>query len=150
MLPSIYGKLTDIHTSAKNPLGALYSPDGGKKIYMYVKGVASNTANSWVSIDEAHQATLLVANAKGRVGISQSAFVANQYGWIQVFGSATGKVLASFADNGLIYATATDGSVDDAAVAGDLIVGAIGRSAISNGVATVELNFPFATDALGS
>ena len=57
--------------------------------------------------------------------------------------------VAGFADNGLIYCTSTAGSVDDAVVAGDLVVGAIGRSAISSGAATVELNYPFVTDALG-
>lgn len=138
-----------IHTEQKHPLGTR-AVDGDGNEYIYLKGVASTVAGSWVSFDEAHLTTLLVANAKGRVAVAMAAIVADSYGWYQVYGKNTiALVLAAFADNGLIYSTATAGSVDDAVVAGDLIVGAIGRSAVSGGVATMELNYPFATDALG-
>lgn len=136
------------NTNDHNP-GDL-ATDGAGNIYLFGKGVASTAQYSWVSFDEAHQSALLAADAKGRVGIAQAAIVADKYGWYLVYGTGSGKVLASFADNGLVFATATAGSVDDAAVAGDLIVGAIGRSAISGGLATMELNWPQATDNLGS
>lgn len=142
-----------VHTERKFRLGTRIKDNAGNE-FIYLKGVASTVQGSWVSFDEAHVTTLLAANAKGRVAVAQAAVDATtKYGWYQIYGKASGKVLASFADNGLIYATATAGSVDDAVVAGDLVVGAIGRSAIDGGAATgqayVELNYPFATDALG-
>jgi len=144
---------TEVHSSKKFRLGTRVKDKQGNE-FIYLQGVASCVAGSWVSFDEAHVTTLLAANAKGRVAVAQAAVDATtEYGWFQIYGKATGKVLASFADNGLIFSTATAGSVDDAAVAGDLIVGAIGRSAIdtpSTGMAYAELNYPFATDNLGS
>jgi len=118
--------------------------------YIYLQGVASTAIGTWVSFDEDHVTTRLVANAKGRVGVAMSATVASTFGWYQIFGKNTAaSALAAFADNGLIYSTATAGSVDDAVVVGDLIIGAIGRSVLANDLITVELNYPFATDALG-
>jgi hypothetical protein len=78
-----------------------------------------------------------------------SANVANQYGWYQIYGKGVAKVLASFADNGDCYLTATAGSVDDADVAGDFIRGMKGASAIdtpSTGLAEVELAYPQVAD----
>jgi len=111
--------------------------------YIYLQGVASTAAGSWVTFDEAHLTTLAVADAQGRVAIAMAAIVADRYGWYQIYGKNTiAKVYTGFADNGFIYLTATAGTVDDAVVATDKVVGAFGRSAISDGVATVELNYP--------
>jgi len=141
-----------VHTSLKYRLGTKIKDNAGNE-YIYLKGVTSTAAASWVSFDEAHVTTLLAANAKGRVAIAKAAVdAATKYGWYQIYGKAAGKALTGFADNGLVYSTATAGSVDDAVVAGDLVVGAIGRSALDTpvtGQAYFELNFPFATDALG-
>lgn len=142
------GELDQVYDNTNDHnVGDLARDDDGN-IYVFGKGVASTAQYSWVSFDEAYQSTLLVANAKGRVGIAQAAIVTNKYGWYLVYGTGSGKVLTGFADNGVVYATATAGSIDDAAVAGDFIVGAIGRSAISGGLATMELNWPIATDTL--
>jgi hypothetical protein len=144
------GAVDAVDTTKAFPLGTRLKDSEGNE-FIYVQGVASGAAGSWVSFDEAFVTTLLTANAKGRVGILLAALDATtDFGWAQIYGKNTiAKVAASFADNGLIYATATPGTVDDAVVAGDLVVGAIGRSAISGGVATVELSYPFITDALG-
>lgn len=144
---------TDVHAEIKFRLGTRVKDKQGNE-FIYLKGVTSTAAGSWVSFDEAHVSTLLAANAVGRVAVAQAAVDANtKYGWYQIYGKASGKVLALFADNGKIFATATAGSVDDAVVSGDLVVGAIGRSAIDGGAATgqayVELSYPFATDVLG-
>lgn len=147
--PQIFaGDTSAVDSSAYNPLGTRARDADGNE-YIYLKGVASTTANSWVSFDENHETTLLAANAKGRVAIAMAAIVADKYGWYQIYGEGTGKVATGFADNGLVYATSTGGTVDDDVVTGDLVVGAIGRSAISSGLATMELNYPFITDALG-
>lgn len=145
-----FGGNTDaVDSSPTNPVGTrAFDADGNE--YIYGKGVASCEAGSWVSFDEALQATLLVADAKGRVGVAMAAIVAGTYGWFQIYGKNTiAKAAANFADNGLIYATATPGVIDDAVVAGDLVVGAMGRSAVASGVITAELNYPFITDTLG-
>ena len=109
-------------TSALVPLGtrvrarhATY----GEGEFIYLLGVASTTANSWVTYNaDDHSTTLLAANAIGAVGIAMSANVASSYGWYQIYGKGIGKALTGYLDNGLVYATATAGSIDDAVVAG--------------------------------
>lgn len=114
------------------------------KEFIYLTGVASTVAGSWVTFDELHITTLAVANGVGRVGIAMAATVASTYGWYQIYGKATGLCLASYADNAKVWLTATAGSVDDADVAVDLVFGAVGRSArdTTTGMATFELNYP--------
>lgn len=145
--PTLFaGDTSDVDTVLKHPLGTRAFDTAGNE-YIYLQGVASTAAGSWVSFDEEHATTLLAADAKGRVAIAMAATVASTYGWYQIYGKNTiAKVLTGFADNGLVYATATAGSVDDAVVAGDRVRGAIGRSAIASGVATMELNYPSVAD----
>lgn len=143
-----YGDTSQVFTSAVHPVGTrMFDPSGNE--YIFGKGVANTELYSVVTLDEVCQSSLSALNAKGRVGIAQAAIVANTWGWYLIYGSGLAKVAAGFADNGLVYLTATPGTVDDAVVAGDLVVGAIGRSAISGGLATLELDYPFVTDTLG-
>lgn len=145
----VVGDPTSVHDSAKNKLGARAFDEDGNE-YIYLSGVASTVKGSWVTFDEAHITTLTVANAKGRVAIAGAAVVAAKFGWYGIGGKIAGKVLAAFADNGIIFLTATAGSVDDTAVAGDLVHGAMGRAAIDTpetGLAWCELNNPFVDDA---
>jgi len=141
----------NVDTIKQFPLGTVLMQDGNA--YSYLQGVGSVVAGSWVSFDENGVTTLLAANAKGRVGIAMAACDATtKFGWFQVYGKAVGKVLAAFADNGIPFATATAGSVDDAVVTGDLVLNAIGRSAIDTpvtGQAYFELNYPSVNDTLG-
>ena len=140
------GSLTDVDTTAKFTVGEVVSDESGNQ-YIYGQGVASCVEGSWVTLDEEAQATLLAANAKGRVGVAMGAVVASSYGFFQIYGkTTTAKALTGFADNGDIYATATAGSIDDAVVAGDRVKGAWGRSAVSGGVITAELSFPYMDD----
>lgn len=144
---------TEIHTEQKYRLGKRIK-DRSNNEFIYLKGVTACAAGSVVTFDEAHVTTLTVANAVGRVGVAQAAVDAStKFGWFQIYGKASAKVAALFADNGKLFLTATPGVLDDAVVAGDLVVGAIGRSAVDLGAATgqayVELNYPFATDVVG-
>lgn len=122
--------------------------------FIYLQGVASTTANDWVTYNaDDHSTTRLAANAIGPVGVAMSANVASQYGWYQISGKAVGKALASFADNANVYATAMVGSVDDAIVAGDRVKLAKGASAVgtpSAGLAEFEIHRPFMDDALAA
>jgi hypothetical protein len=143
-------------TVQNHPLGTIVratDPTYGAGEFIYLAGVASTAVGSWVTYNmDDGSTTLLAANAIGPVAVAMSANVASQYGWYQIQGKAVGKVLASYADNGLVYCTSTAGSVDDAVVGGDLVVNAKGASAIgtpSSGLAEMEISRPFVNDLTG-
>jgi hypothetical protein len=142
------------YTVANHPLGTIVNavdPTYGAGEFIYLAGVASTAVGSWVTynLDDGSTA-LLAANAIGPVAVAMSANVASQYGWYQISGKAVGLALASYADNGLVFATATAGSIDDAVVAGDRVKLAKGASAVdtpSTGLAEFEISRPFMDDA---
>lgn len=141
-------------TTQQHPLGLIIQamdPTYGMGEFVYAKGVASTAIGSWVTFNEDDWSTaLLAANAIGRVGVAMAATVASEYGWYQISGKAVGKALAAYADNGLVYATGTAGSIDDAVVAGDRVKQAKGASAVdtpSTGLAEFEIDRPFMDDA---
>ena len=146
--------IAETSTVQKHPLGArvkAVAPTYGEGEFIYLLGVASTAIGSWVTYNQDDGSTaLLAANAIGPVGIAMSANVANQYGWYQIYGKAVGLVATGFADNGLVFATATAGTADDAVVAGDRVKNALGASAIgtpSAGKAEMEIQYPFMDDA---
>lgn len=140
-------------TTKQHPLGMIVTATDstyGAGEFIYLLGVANTAIGSWVtySLDDGSTA-LLAANAIGPVAIAMSANVASQYGWYQISGKAVGKALASYADNGLVFATATAGSVDDAVVDGDMVHLAKGASALdtpSTGFAEFEISRPYTDD----
>lgn len=155
---SLIGQIiADTSTTAKHRVGLRIQakdPTYGVGEFIYLKGVASNTANSWVTYNaDDYSTALLAANAIGPVAVSMSACVADQYGWFQIFGKAVGKALTGFVDDANVYATATAGSVDDAVVAGDRVKNAKGASAVgtpSAGLAEFEIMYPFMDDAVAA
>jgi len=120
--------------------------------FIYLKGLAATAVGTWVTYNtDDMSTTLLAANAIGPVAIAMSACVASNFGWYQIMGKAQGLALASFADNGNVYATATAGSVDDAVVAGDRVKLAVGASTIVGaGLAEFEISRPFMDDAVAA
>jgi hypothetical protein len=147
-------EITATDTEAKVKVGTIVcaeDPDYGAGEFIYLKGLASTAVGSWVTYNMDDGSTaLLAANAIGPVAVAMSANVANQYGWYQIGGKAVGKALTGYADNGLVYATATAGSIDDAVVAGDRVKRAKGASAVgtpSSGLAEFEIDRPFMDDA---
>lgn len=114
--------------------------------YIYLEGVASTGEGSWVSFDENGETALLTADAVGRVAIAMAAIVADKYGWFQVYGKNTVAKTDTVAADKPVYIDGTDGRVDDASVAGDLVFGAYTRSSDDSNVATVEINYPFVAD----
>jgi hypothetical protein len=126
-------------------------PTYGVGEFIYLQGVDSTAVGSWVTYNsDDNTTTLLAANAIGPVAVAMSASVASTYGWYQISGKAVGKALTGYADNGLVYATATAGSNDDAVVAGDRVKNAKGASAVdtpSTGLAEFEIARPFMDDA---
>jgi len=139
---------TEVHSTKKFRLGTKKTANNGNE-YIYLQGVANCADGSWVTFDEDHVTTLAVANAQGRVAIANAAVDATtEYGWFTIYGREDGLCLTGFVDNGKVYLTATAGSVDDADVAGDVVIGAIGRSArdTTTGMAEFELNYPVVMD----
>jgi hypothetical protein len=156
-LGMIGGQAIDVNSSTKqHQLGLvckavdMASTDYGVGEFVYAIGSASTVVGSVCLIDEdGYQTDLAVANDKGTIGIAMAATLAGEYGWFQIKGKGVAKVLASFADNANCYLTATDGSIDDAVVAGDRIHNMLGLSAIdtpSTGLAEVSLNYPHTDD----
>lgn len=123
----------------------------GEGEFIYVKGVASGVLNAWAGIRRKAGLTIL-AVAGGDynlIGTMCSTLDATtKFGWCQISGRAIGKCLTSYADNAVVVFTSTAGSIDDASVASDGVLGARGRN---GGTVTVgdlagefELNRPFA------
>jgi|SRR3990172_1924138 len=145
--------ITEVSTTQRHPFGLIVravDSTYGMGEFIYVKGVTSGATNAWVLINaDDFTTTLLAANAIGPVGVLMSTLdAATDFGWAQIEGKAIGKCLTSFADNGRVYITATAGSIDDASVAGDVVLGAKGASTttVDSGVADFEIHRPFVQD----
>lgn len=142
--------IADTETSQKHPLGTIVravDPDKGEGEFIYLSGLASTAVGEVVVYNADDWSTkLAVANDKGPVAVAMSANVASQYGWYQISGKASALAATGFADNGDVFLTATPGTIDDADVAGDLVVGAKGASAVSGGLADLEIHRPRVKD----
>ncbi len=135
------GALTDVHTTAQNPLGTRRFV--GRNEYIYLTGVASTAAGDLVTYDELFITARSVAAAVGPCAVAMAATVASTFGWYAIFGQATLATSAAVADNAKLFLTATPGAVDDTSVAGDQVVGAIARSSAGGaGTITAQLNYP--------
>ena len=125
------------------------STNRGYATFVYLPGVASTAAGDMCAFDlnataGAGATVRTIAATIGDCGVAMSANVAGpNWGWYQVTGVGvvtSGTVL----DNGLVYTTATDGSVDDAQVDSQQIINAQFRSASDTGFALIQLNRPHA------
>lgn len=151
--------IEEISATQLLPLGTIVeavdrgSTNYGVGVFIYAKGCASTAVGSVALINSDNFVTsLAVAGDKGQIGLAMAAIDADSYGWYQIAGKGVAKVLAGFADNATCYLTATAGSIDDAAVVGDLIVGMKSASATgtpSSGLAEIELNLPYVSQASG-
>jgi len=144
--------ITAIETSAKHALGKIVrasDPTYGEGEFKYLKGVASCVLGSWVTYkDEDGTTALLTANAIGPVAVAMAACTASYYGWFQISGTAVGKCLTLMASNTRVWITATDGSVDDASVAGDGVnlAKSAALTVVGSGKTTFEIQRPYVTD----
>lgn len=140
-------KLTDHGTTQLEPLGSRVMDENGNE-YVYLLGVASTAASSWVTYDEAYATALLTSNAKGPVAIAMAATVANEYGWYLIYGVGTGVIGNEVSGDTLAYISSVTGSVDDLLVTGDAVHGAFirGASAVTGAAVAVQINYPFVHD----
>lgn len=143
--------IEDTSTSQLHPVGLRVrcvdtsSQARGQGEFVYLKGVASTVAGDGVVYDlSTGLTTRTVAASKGPFAVSMSANAATtSFGWYQIYGVSI-VTAGTVADNGQVYTTATDGSLDDAQVDGQQILGATFRSATDTGQATLELQYAFA------
>lgn len=140
---------TTVDTQALVQLGTRLRDTAGNE-YIYLKGVTSTAAGSWVTFDENYATTLLAANAVGPVAIAMAAIDAStKYGWYQIYGINTVAKTDTVAADKALFIDGTSGRADDAVVTGDLIVGASSMAADSSNVCTVNISYPYVTDVLG-
>ena len=141
-------------TTLENPLGTKVTEkhaDYGDAEFIYLAGVASTAQGDAVTFDEAYATTRAAANAVGRVGVAMSANVANQYGWYCIYGRVPCEVAASCAADKSMSLSGTAGHLDDGDQSGDVVIGAVSRSAIdtpNTGQAWMELNYPMVADVV--
>ncbi len=126
-------------------------PTYGAGEFIFLKGLDATGVGSWVTYNlDDNSTTLLAANAIGPVAIAMGTTLTGYSGWYQISGKGVGKALAGYADDALVYATSTAGSVDGTVVAGDRVKNAKGASAVgtpSTGLAEFEISRPWMDDA---
>lgn len=145
---------TTIDTSEEYPVGTIvtgYDDTQGYGEFIYLPGVAAVVEGDLVVYDlvpgaEAIvRATTALANSGRLVAVALGAVVAGTFGWFQITGVAIVNVAAAFAAGNKVMLTAVAGVVDDAAVAGSQLIGAISSSAIGTPAANkayVTINRP--------
>ena len=139
---------TNVRTSAEGPefaLGtiAFASMPSGQKGYMYVNDSGSGITGDGYVVDIDGSAFTAVmstttttapgAGAGKAVGVARAAIPANGYGWVQIFGPGTVRVLASAVLYTKLNSTATAGTLDDDATAGSEVIDGIVLDATNGG-----------------
>lgn len=138
--------LTTIGTTQLWPLGTVIkardtsaSTAYGDVEMMYLKGGTNVAAKSVVTINSDMSTTLIAARAKGSVAVSIGAVDATtKYGWFVVKGKAA-AASDGVTDAAALYIDGTAGRVDDAAVAGDQIIGAVAASGDDTNTIVINL-----------
>lgn len=120
--------LTVVDTTAAWPLGKRCkardngSTDYGFGEFIYLSGVTSTARGSLVLITDTFGTSLSAARAKGAMAVALAAVdTTSKYGWYQILGK--GVVLCQTVSANLPAYLAASGTIDDSAVAGDVIGG---------------------------
>lgn len=131
---------TNVRTSTEGPEVAVgtinfVSTSAGPKGYMYVKDSGSGITGDGYLCDIDGSAftavmTTTTTSAPGTgagksVGVARAAIAANGYGWLQIYGPGTVRVLASCVAYTIINTTATAGALDDDGTAGSEVIDGI-------------------------
>jgi hypothetical protein len=135
-------------TTQLHPLGdRLYARDvSGTRLdgeFIYLAGAASTVVGSCVLIKDDYGTSLAAARDKGGLAFATAAIVASNYGWYQIKGQAVAST-GTVAANTPAY-LAGSGTLDDAAVAGDQVIGARFVTASDTATAIVNLTVNPAT-----
>lgn len=121
--------MTTVGTTKLWPLGQrCKAQDVGSTAYgfgdfVYAAGCTSTARGSVVLIGDSYDTTLLAARDKGAVGLALAAVDATtKFGWYQVRGKGV-ALCDTVAAAAPCYIDGTSGRIDDAAVAGDQVIG---------------------------
>jgi len=129
-------------TTAMGVTGGSGSQDNSCKCYMYVEAAAAITGDGYVVIVDGSAFTAamvtdtLSAPGSGQgkaVGVARAAIASGGFGWVQVYGAGTVRVLANAAAYTQLTTSATAGSLDDATTAGLEVVEGIALDAANGG-----------------
>jgi hypothetical protein len=107
--------------------------------FVYAEGCASTVRGSVVTINDNYLTALVVADAHGAVGVALGACVASNFGWYQVLGRGVASSEATIVDGTQAYVGATAGFIDDAATAGDQVIGMIISSTTDTATCVVNM-----------
>lgn len=139
-------------TVQNNPLGLVVKARDiseatayGTGEFIYLKGVVSTVVGSVVTYNEAHQTARIVSSAVGPVAVAMSINVAANWGWYQRVGIAYMEADAVATDKQL-YIDDTAGRVDDAIVAGDMIMGAVSVTVAASNFLDGSIATPYVSD----
>lgn len=78
-------RTTETNTTAQHRVGSRgYDQDGNE--YRYVKCTDAVGSGGWVVLDGSYNATRVTTTSRGSVGVTQTSFAANDFGWIMVYG----------------------------------------------------------------
>jgi len=150
-----------VRTSAEGPefrLGTVLGydhPTNGRQEFIYVTaGEAITGAGYMCQIASAESCQMIdtTSSAPGvgagaRVGAAMAAIAASGYGWLQIYGLATVRTLASAAVGTTLNSTATPGALDDDATGGAEVINGIFVGTATGGAeannADCYLNYPF-------
>lgn len=123
-------QIANTDTVQNHALGTIVhgtDPVNGSGEFIYLKGIGSTVVGSLVDYDPFLGTTALAPATVGTgpVAVAMSINIANQFGWYQIAGAAAVKAPNAMAVGAEVFMlAATPGSVDDAAVAGEQIIGA--------------------------
>lgn len=127
---------TAVHRLGERITARDVSGTRGEAEFIYLAGVGSTVAGSLVLIKDDYTTSLSAARDKGALAVATAATVASNYGWYQIKGQAMIQA-QTVAANAPLYLAAS-GTVDDAVVAGDQIIGM--RSVTSTDTSTAVVN----------
>ena len=97
----------------------------GEAEFIYLQGVASTVVGSLALVKNDFTTSLATARDKGAMALASAAIVASNYGWYQISGIGVAACAAGIVLDAAMYLTGAGGvgTVNDAAVAGDQIIG---------------------------
>ncbi len=120
--------------------------------YIFLEGVASTVAGDPVIFNESGETTRLAGSGVGAVAIAMAATVADKFGWYQIYGHGSAKVVATGGVR--VYGSTVTGQLTATVVTGALIHGMYTASGDGNTVTgsltAVELSYPHVDRASGS
>lgn len=137
--------LTTIGTTQLHALGRRCkavdtgSTQYGPAEFMYVEGCASVVRGDVLVVNDNYLCVRGIADSKGAVGLALGALVASNYGWIQILGRGVASSEATIVDGTQAYLSGTAGTIDDAATAGDQIIGMIISSTTDTATCVVNM-----------